>query len=175
MPFGFFSAVLPPEMSNSTVEVSDAAVDQQFARMARSGVEAVRMTSDWGKDLEPAPGAYDFSTLDRMVGSAARYRIASLVNVTATPRWASILPMSPEHWRYPPTSPGPFAELMRRLVLRYGPQGTFWTENPSLPRVPVQPVADLERAERSVALDAAALGAGLHRSASGRLPGDQGR
>ena len=63
VPFGFFSAVLPPEMSNSTVEVSDAAVDQQFARMARSGVEAVRMTSDWER-IEPAPGAYDFSTLN---------------------------------------------------------------------------------------------------------------
>jgi Beta-galactosidase len=138
VPFGFFAAVVPPEMSTNTVQVSDAALEQQMALMARSGVESVRITYDWGKELERSPGAYSFAALDRTVAAAARHRIQTLVNVTATPSWLSARPNDPEHWRYPPTSTAPFAELMRQLVLRYGPRGGFWTENPALPRVPVR-------------------------------------
>jgi Beta-galactosidase len=138
VPFGFFAAVLPPEMSVNTVQVSDAALEQQMALMARSGVESVRVTYDWGDDLEPSPGTYTLAALDRTVAAAARHRIQAIVNVTATPSWISVRPNDPEHWRYPPSSTAPFAELMRRLVQRYGPSGGFWAENPSLPRVPVR-------------------------------------
>ena len=138
MPFGFFAVVVPPEMSANTQQVPDAALDQQMALMARSGVESVRITYDWGYDLEPSPGVYTFEALDRSVAAAARHGIQALVNVTATPRWLSVRPNSPEFWRYPPRSTAPFAELMRQLVQRYGPQGSFWAANPTLPRVPVR-------------------------------------
>lgn len=138
VPFGFFASVVPPEMSSDTLLVSDAALDQQMALMARSGVESVRITYDWGYDLEPSPGAYSFEALDRSVAAAARHGISSMVNVTATPKWISTRPNSPEFWRFPPTSTAPFAELMRQLVLRYGPAGSFWAANPTLPRVPVR-------------------------------------
>jgi hypothetical protein len=32
----------------------------------------------------------------------------------------------------------PYAELMRQLVLRYGPAGSFWGQNPTVPRVPIR-------------------------------------
>jgi Beta-galactosidase len=138
VPFGFFSVVLPPEMTSNNVQVPDAQLDQQMALMARSGVESVRITYDWGRELEASQGAYNFATIDRMVAAAARHGIKTLVTVTATPRWLSPSPAEPDFWRYAPTNPAPFAELMRQLVLRYGPQGSLWAANPTLPRVPVR-------------------------------------
>jgi hypothetical protein len=134
-PFGFFATVLPPAMNSP--EISDTAVDQQMALMASSGVEAIRITLAW-EDLEPAPGAYDFARVDRLVAAAARHRITVLVNTTATPKWASTRPNSAEFWRLPPSDPNRYGELMRQLVLRYGPAGSLWAQDPALPRVPVR-------------------------------------
>ena len=136
VPFGFFGTVVSPTMANAGV-VPDAVLDQQMALMARSGVESVRIVFAW-EELEPQPGAYDFTAIDRLVATAARHGLASVVNVTATPRWASIQASSEEYWRFPPSSPQPFAEHMRQLVLRYGPRGSLWAQNPSLPVVPVR-------------------------------------
>jgi Beta-galactosidase len=136
VPFGFFGSVLPPDFSSST-RVSDATVDEQMAQMARSGVESTRITFTW-EALEPTRGAYDFRRLDRLVAAASNHGIAALVNVTATPRWISQRPNTSDYWRSPPTDPRPFAELMRQLVLRYGPAGSLWAQNPTLPRVPVR-------------------------------------
>ena len=71
------------------------------------------------------------------MAAAARHRISVLANVTQSPRWISSKPDG-EYRRYPPRDPAPYAELMRQLVLRYGPTGSFWPQNPLLPRVPVR-------------------------------------
>jgi hypothetical protein len=126
VPFGFFGVVGHPGLP-----------DEQLALMSRSGVESMRGIVLWGQ-LEPAPGVYDFRILDRAVGATARRRISFLLNVTASPRWASEQPEGPEFWRFGPRDPKAFAALMRQLVLRYGPRGTFWAQNPSLPRISVR-------------------------------------
>jgi polysaccharide biosynthesis protein PslG len=136
VPFGFFGTVLPPEMARPE-QVSDAALEQQMALMASSGVESLRVTLAW-PDLEPTSGAYDFAVFDRVLAAAARHGIAVLVNVTQTAPWASERPNDAEAWRLPPRDPNTFAELMRQLVLRYGPTGSFWAQNPSLPGVPIR-------------------------------------
>jgi hypothetical protein len=136
VPFGFFGAVLSPELSNPNL-TSDAALDQQTALMARSGVETARITLLW-EEVEPARNFYNFAALDRQVAAAARHGVSLLVNATASPRWASERPNSVEYWRSGPADPGTYAEFMRQLVLRYGPRGNFWALNPSVPRVPVR-------------------------------------
>jgi hypothetical protein len=136
VPFGFFGTVLAPEMT-SPRQVSDAALEQQMALMATSGVESLRVTVPWDS-LEPTARAYSLARLERIVGAAARHRITTLLNVTATPRWISTRPDSPEYWRLPPRDPNAFADLMRQLVLRYGPAGSFWAQNPTVPRVPIR-------------------------------------
>jgi Beta-galactosidase len=136
VPFGFFGTVLPPEMARPA-EVPDAQLEQQMALMASSGVESLRITVGWWQ-LEPTPGAYDFTVLDRLVAAAARHRIAVLANVTEPARWISERANDPEWFRFPPTDPAPYAELMRQLVLRYGPAGSFWGQNPTVPRVPIR-------------------------------------
>jgi hypothetical protein len=136
VPFGFFGTVLNPELS-SAASVPDALLDQQTALMARSGVESLRVSLSWVA-LEPARGTYNWSSSDRIVAAAARHRLQLLANVMITPRWASTQPNAPYFGRYPPRDPRFFREFMRQLVLRYGPRGAFWTENPALPRVPIR-------------------------------------
>jgi len=136
VPFGFFGTVLPAEMTNPGL-VSDAAVEEQVRLMARSGVESLRITISWDA-VEPAPGAYNWPVLDRLVASASRHRLAIVLNVTATPQWASERPDDVDWWRLPPRDPDAFAQFMRQLVMRYGPRGNFWAQNHSLPRVPIR-------------------------------------
>jgi hypothetical protein len=37
-----------------------------------------------------------------------------------------------------PRSPGPYAAFVKALVMRYGPTGSFWRDNPQIPRAPVR-------------------------------------
>ena len=136
VPFGFFGTVLPNVFSNDSL-VSGEALDAQMALMARSGVESARVPLTW-PDVEVAPGTYHWARSDRLVRAAARHRISLLVNVLLTPAWASSQPLAEKPSIYPPRDPGRFASFMRHLVLRYGPAGSFWAENPALPRVPVR-------------------------------------
>jgi polysaccharide biosynthesis protein PslG len=133
VPFGFFGTVVPPEMTG----MSDATLDQQMALMAGSGVESVRLTLTWSQ-LEPSRGQYTFGLLDRLVAAAARHRLAVLVTVTESTKWNSQRPSDPNWFRFPPTDPAAYAELMRQLVIRYGPAGSLWAQNPTLPRVPIR-------------------------------------
>jgi polysaccharide biosynthesis protein PslG len=134
VPFGFFGTV---DAGLDAPQVSDATLDQQMALMASSGVEIVRLSRDWGS-FEPARGVYTWGGLDRFVAAAARHRLTVLLNIWETPRWASPKPNAANGQFYPPKDPNDFAEFMRQAVLRYGPGGSFWTQNKSLPRVPVR-------------------------------------
>jgi hypothetical protein len=136
VPFGFFGMTLTSELLDPRV-VSDEQLEAQMATMARSGVESMRTVIGWGS-LEPSPGNYTWGPLDRIVAATARHRIIFFPNISASPQWASANPGSPDHWRYGPADPNSFARFMRQAVLRYGPRGTFWRENPQLPRVPVR-------------------------------------
>jgi hypothetical protein len=136
VPFGFFGAVVPPLMA-SPLETSDTALTQQTGLMAQSGVETVRLTLQW-RTIEPEQGVYSYRELDRLVAAAAIRRLSATVNITDSPRWAVPDPNDPDYFRTPPKDPNTYAAMMRQLVLRYGPTGSFWAQNPSLPRVPVR-------------------------------------
>ena len=55
-----------------------------------------------------------------------------------SPGWASLKPLSFQRGFYGPKDPQTYADLMRALIARYGPRGTFWAANPGLPRVPIR-------------------------------------
>lgn len=136
VPFGFFGAVVPPELAYQG-RVSDTVLDQQFGLMARSGVESVRLALAW-EDLELSQGRYRFGNVDRLLRVASAHRLQVLFNVTATPLWATSKPKSPDWFRAPPKNPQVFGALMGQLAARYGPNGTFWTENPTLTKAPIR-------------------------------------
>ena len=134
VPFGLFGTVLNVEALRS----SDAALEQQTALMARSGVESVRIFISWAGVERTGPGVYNWPQADRQVAAAARSHLLILANVVSTPVWASERPNSVYPSRFPPRDPALYANFMRQLILRYGPKGTFWAANPSVPKVPIR-------------------------------------
>lgn len=133
VPFGFFGVVMNPEVGLFS---SPTSLNAQMALMARSGVESVRTNFDW-EAAEPAPGQYQFKQIDSIVSTAAQHHLQLLPIVEFTPRWASSHPSSA--WdEYAPSNPATFASFMTTLVQRYGPHGSFWAANPSIPRDPIR-------------------------------------
>jgi hypothetical protein len=132
VPFGFFGVVVPSDLQSLGPE----GLDRQAALMAESGVESARLALPWG-ELEPVQGSYNFGALDALVGAMARHHIAPLVNVSSPAPWDALLD-GPDWFRSPPRDPLLYAKLFRQLVLRYGPRGSFWAQNPAVPRVPVR-------------------------------------
>jgi Beta-galactosidase len=135
VPFGFFGTVYNVEADRPSD--SEATREQQVDLMARSGVESMRVFLAWPA-IQPGPNTYDWVHTDRVVAAAARHRIQILGNVLSTPQWASSRPNSAYPLRAPPKDPALYAAFMRTLIERYGPKGTFWAANPSIPKVPIQ-------------------------------------
>ena len=48
------------------------------------------------------------------------------------------VPVRPLSWRCPPTSYADFGRFVAALIGRYGPEGSFWTANPILPKRPIE-------------------------------------
>jgi hypothetical protein len=67
-----------------------------------------------------------------MFTKAAQHDITILPILMDSPSWAESSEM------VLPTSPANYADYVAHVVARYGPHGTFWTSNPSLPYRPAQ-------------------------------------
>jgi Ca2+-binding RTX toxin-like protein len=100
--------------------------------MRHGGFDSVRIGIPWN-GIEPSPGDYDFSSVDANVARAARHQIEVFPFVGATPTWAGVncttqtcftsLPSQTE------TQKQAWANILRRLVERYGPGGVFWSQH----------------------------------------------
>jgi hypothetical protein len=102
-------------------------------RLGEGGVGTLRVDFGWGI-VQPSRGApYDWSRYDLLIGGAALNGMRVLATVYGTAIWAE---PSPE---YPPLGsalPG-FNSFVRAAVTRYGSGGTFWSEHPELPAMPI--------------------------------------
>ena len=114
---------------------SDGLRDAENARMATSGVESVRVAFEWGFAQERKNAPYDFTRTDRVVSNAAAHGIDVLPIVTLAPTWARRFK---DHAHSPPKHLRDYGLYIRALVQRYGRTGTFWDENPLLPRNPIR-------------------------------------
>src|SRR3954452_3802023 len=128
-PRGFFGVMVNGVLDTPTVNLGN-----ESANMRRAGVESERFEIAWDL-VEPTQGRFDFGAIDRKVAAPARNRIDVLGLVVRTPNWAASVPGQPFS---PPRDPATYAAFLRTLVGRYGPRGSFWSANPSLPRVPVR-------------------------------------
>jgi hypothetical protein len=129
----------------------DVDLSQQLDVMAQSGVDSVRAVIDWSNaqpygsfndvpagnrepfvDVGGVPT--DFTDADALVAAVARHRMTLLPVVIDAPAWdgsafgGDLLV---------PRAPGPYAAFVRALVLRYGSDGSFWRDNPQIPKDPV--------------------------------------
>jgi hypothetical protein len=124
----------------------------QLDAAVASGAESLRVAVRWSdfqpyRRLSDVPAAARsqfqvvgtvptrFAELDRIVGAAARRRLSVLPVVETTPSWDAARPGNAAS---PPKSTAPYAAFLAALVRRYGPQGSYWTSHPGIPRVPIR-------------------------------------
>jgi hypothetical protein len=91
--------------------------------MSRLGL-TLRIPVYWFQ-LEPQQGAYEFSSLDRTIGAAAKAGVRVLPFVCGSPSWAA------PHASVPPLTPArakAWDDFLGKLVDRYGPRGSFWEQ-----------------------------------------------
>jgi hypothetical protein len=131
VPFGFAGVHYSFELASAPAEAQDA----QWDLMAESGVESVRTDFSWSISQGSRGAPIDFTRSDAVVTRAAQRNIALLPVVNEAPPWARAYRSRPKS---PPRLESDYARYIAALVTRYGPGGTFWTENPNLPRRPVR-------------------------------------
>jgi len=119
--------------------------DADFERMATAKVGTLRFELSWaGTDPTAAPGDYDWSRTDAIVGRAAAGGIQALPFVFSTPDWVAEL----DRFRcrrscvsFAPRGRAALAaweDFLGAAAARYGPGGAFWTLNPLLPQQPIR-------------------------------------
>jgi hypothetical protein len=120
---------------------------EEFQRLRTGGVDSVRVPIGWGA-VESAPGVADFSAVDHLVAGAAQAEIEVLPFIYNAPPWAvASIPVPGSHGSVvaPKTLPvktgaqrAYWTAFLQKVVGRYGPGGSFWAANPSLPERPIR-------------------------------------
>jgi hypothetical protein len=136
----------PVTAVNTNINLAD-----QMRAMVAAGVQTIRVAFNWAA-AEPVPELadipvaqraqytvvrgvpFDFSQTDAIVTDAARLHLTVLPTILYAPDWDGVKNPSGVDF---PRSPGPYAEYAAALVARYGPHGSFWSANPSIPKVPI--------------------------------------
>jgi hypothetical protein len=139
---GAASAALPADFWGL---VANRAPDPGQAQTLRQGgVESLRVPINWSA-VQSARGAEpDWGSVDPFVRGAAESGISVLPFFIGPPAWA-IAYEGIGGARAPVSLPvrtaaqrSAWRELLRLAVFRYGPGGSFWTENPLLPAHPIR-------------------------------------
>ncbi|HEY2716638.1 MAG TPA: hypothetical protein VGI73_10520 [Solirubrobacterales bacterium] len=118
----------------------------QLERLRRGGVDSLRFVIDW-TSMQPSPRSeIDWGAVDGTVENFAKAHIEALPLLYGAPRWA--VPVravpgtgggakAPVHLPVNGRAGSGWSAFARQAVERYGPRGTFWSENPQLPRDPI--------------------------------------
>src|SRR5215218_3976759 len=131
VPYGFFGVM----WDQGVAQASDEVQDTQWDLMAESGVESVRTVFSWAVAQRRSDDHINFEPTDGVVRRAALHGIDVLPVVDYAPAWARAFPSRETS---PPANPGDYAAYLAALIGRYGPNGTFWSEDPTLPARPVR-------------------------------------
>jgi hypothetical protein len=132
VPLGFYGVMYDHGITRAPSDVQDA----QWDLMASSGVESVRTVFSWAEAQPDGRGsAISFADTDPVVRRAALRNVSVLPIVFYAPPWARAYR---GRFTSPPKQRSDYVTYLAALVERYGPEGTFWTENPDLPKLPVR-------------------------------------
>jgi hypothetical protein len=109
-----------------------------FELMRKAGVESVRLPMFWfvAQEQSPLIAEPKWESFDREVKLAAAAGIRIMPFVWGSPAWVAPLqgdlPVKSSWQRWA------WSTFLRDAVDRYGPDGTFWEENPELDYLPVR-------------------------------------
>ncbi len=115
---------------------------EQVLRLKRGGVDSIRVPIVWSAVQPVRGGPFDWTGVDGLMTSASNAGVEVLPFLTGAPKWAV-----PVNRRYgsPENLPvrtavqkSGWTTFVTEAVRRYGPNGTFWTENPILPQRPIR-------------------------------------
>lgn len=119
---------------------------EQFQRLRAGGVDSVRIPISWAATQPLSSTEANFSAPDQLVAGAAAAGLNVLPFVYDAPSWAVTQARVP-HSRAtaPKTLPvktgaqrSAWASFLELVVQRYGPSGSFWAANPSIPANPIR-------------------------------------
>ncbi|HEY1596858.1 MAG TPA: cellulase family glycosylhydrolase [Thermoleophilaceae bacterium] len=104
--------------------------DATLSNVAGAGVTMARVPLTWSR-IEPSAGQFSWSGYDSVVSADARHGITVLPDALGDPSWA-------ESSSYNiPSSPAAYADFIAHAAARYGPGGTFWAQNRTVPYHPI--------------------------------------
>ena len=113
-------------------------VERHLDVIAAGGLELVRRDASWDvAEPEPPVGGrrdYRWERFDRELAGYARHGLRWLPIVDYSTPWAASVPGDPFS---PPARTDDYAAYAAALAARYGTNGSFWSEHPELPRLPV--------------------------------------
>jgi hypothetical protein len=121
--------------------------DEQFQTLKRGGVDSLRIPVEWGGVQPDAGGTLNWSGIDTTVRRAANVGIEVLPFLSGAPAWAVphvFVPGTGKTSKAPARLPasgsaaGAWSAFVKGAVARYGPNGTFWAENPLVPKAPIR-------------------------------------
>jgi hypothetical protein len=135
LPVGFWGIV--PQNSLGT---------EQMQRLGRGGVESLRISIGWPSVQPSQGGSFDWSGFDNQIEGAAKAGIRVLPFLTGAPEWAvsqKRVPgagglTSPAHLPVGGAARTGWAAFLTAAVARYGPTGSFWSEHPGVPKLPIR-------------------------------------
>ena len=119
---------------------------EQFQRLRAGGVDSVRIPIAWSA-VQPSSGSEaNFAASDALVAGAAAAGINVLPFVYDAPAWAVPRVRVPgSSAKAPKTVPvktgaqrTAWSNFLKLVVARYGPGGSFWVANPTLPASPIR-------------------------------------
>ncbi len=130
-------------------------LDAQLRTMVANGVQSLRVAFSWAAaqpyataaDVPAAESSQytdiggvptDFAATDAIAAAAARRRLSILPTVLYAPSWDARRNTNPRGGIPQPRSDGAYAAYLTALIGRYGPRGSFWAQNPSIPRMPIR-------------------------------------
>ena len=115
---------------------------EQLQRLKRGGVDSIRVPISWASAQPTQGGAFDWSNADAFVAAAVAAGIEPFPFLSTAPSWAVPVDQRFGSPAFLPVRSGKqrsgWTRFVREAVLRYGPGGSFWAENPGLPNRPVR-------------------------------------
>jgi hypothetical protein len=138
-------------MNPEGIELPDVDTSAQLDQIRRVGVRSLRVAfywnvaqpyQDWSQvplsqtsQFRGGPVPTDFEATDAIVSEAARRHLSVLPVVLAAPTWDAVV--APKSMPTPKAN-APYGAYLTLLILRYGPHGSFWQENPAVPYAPIR-------------------------------------